>query len=485
MMKTTKNWQVGSLSYTTAGLGMLFALLLVGDFAWSMRDRSVGPMSQWYLNSQKVPAFVFGLLFSSLPAIIGLVVGPYISVKSDRHRGPRGRRIPFLLVVTPIAALGMVGLSLTPYMVRAVEGVLSGDSGFATFVATHVSPAILGWVLDPVTLTVIFFTIFWCIFEVASIASQPIFTGLINDVVPRPLIGRFYGLFRAISLIDGMIFNYWLMGLVPTYFTGIMLGIGIFYGVAFQIVCFRIREGTYPDPASSAQSVPDRAQAGRIAGIKVYFRECFTNPFYVAVFFLMMTAALAFSPVNTFAIPYATSLNLDMKVYGKFLAITYVISLSLSFVLGWLADKFHPLRMAIAAQCGYLLVTLWGSLYAETVNAFLVAWVLHGVISGCYFTGAATLGQRLYPHSKFAQFASAAGILVSLGSMVLGPVVGILIDASGKMYRLSFASAAVLSATSLILGFYVYHQFKKLGGVRHYVAPLEAEPAPDGERDTR
>jgi hypothetical protein len=34
-----------------------------------------------------------------------------------------------------------------------------------------------------------------------------------------------------------------------------------------------------------------------------------------------------------------------------------------------------------------------------------------GVHVGCYFTSAASLGQRLFPKLKFAQYASAVGIV--------------------------------------------------------------------------
>jgi Na+/melibiose symporter-like transporter len=109
-----KTWHVGTLTYTTGGVVALFLLLLLGDFAWSMRDRSVGPMAQWYLSSLSVPNVVFGLLLSSFPALIGLILGPIISVKSDRHRGKRGRRLPVLLGTTPFAALGNTSAVLIP-----------------------------------------------------------------------------------------------------------------------------------------------------------------------------------------------------------------------------------------------------------------------------------------------------------------------------------------------------------------------------------
>lgn len=314
-------WRVGTLVYSTGGLVALFAWLLLGDFAWSMRDRSVGPMSQWYLNSLGVPNLVFGLLISSFPAFIGLILGPIISVRSDRHRGKWGRRIPFLLVTTPLAAFGMIGLGLTPLVAKWVHGHFPGQS--------------------EMTVSVICFGVFWAAFEFATIASQAVFGGLVNDVVPQQLLGRFYGLFRAVSLIDGMIFNYWIMGRVPDHFTLILLIIGTFYGVAFLLVCLRIKEGEYPPPPP-----PDPNRTGLVGGFfkeaGVYFRECFTNPYYLAVFVMLMAASLTFLPVNTFGIPFAKSLGVDMDAYGKSLALTFAISLCLSYFLGWLADVFIP-----------------------------------------------------------------------------------------------------------------------------------------------
>ncbi len=39
-----------------------------------MRDRSVGPMAQWYLEHLDVPNYLFALLISSFPALVGLIL---------------------------------------------------------------------------------------------------------------------------------------------------------------------------------------------------------------------------------------------------------------------------------------------------------------------------------------------------------------------------------------------------------------------------
>lgn len=474
-----KRWHVGTLTYTSAGIVALFFWLLFGDFAWSMRDRSVGPMASWYLKSLDVPNVLFGLLVASFPAAIGMILGPIISVKSDRHRGRLGRRIPFLLVTTPIAALGMIGLAVTPFIAKWMHGAFGMEHAFGAWLHRMLDGTATGaWLLvqlqNEMVVSIVCFGVFWAAFEFATIAGQAVFGGLINDVVPKPLLGRFYGLFRAVSLIDGMVFNFWIMGHVPEYFTLILATVGVFYGVAFMWVCFKVREGEYPPPPAEPDGTPGRRgghmrRFGRETAS--YFRECFTNTYYVSVFVMMMCAALAFAPVNIYAIPYAQSLGVDMKVYGRFLALTFMISLGLAWFLGWLADRFHPLRVAMAAMVGYLAVTIFGAVFAHAANTFLIAWVLHGVLSGCYFTSAASIGQRLFPHWKYAQFASAAGILLGVGNMVVAPCVGLLVDVTDGVYRLTFGAGAVLAALALGAAWFAHRGFMKCGGPQGYVAP--------------
>lgn len=448
-----KTWQAGTLTYTTGGLIALFLWLLWGDFSWAMRDRSVGPMAQWYLSFLEVPNLLFALLLSSFPAAIGLILGPIISYNSDRHRGPRGRRIPFLLITTPIAAFGMVGLGLCPVigpMLHQALGSLSPGERVSTLIC---------------------FGLFWAAFEFATIAASSVFGGLIGDVVPAPLLGRFYGLFRAVSLIDGMIFNKLLIGKVDTYYTTIMLVIAVFYGCGFMWVCYKVKEGDYPPPPPEEAGAPG-AMLGFFRSARTYFRECFSRSYYIWVFIMLTIASICFMPVNTFMIPYARSLGMNMDTYGNCLSLTFTISLILAYPLGWLSDIFHPLRMCIACLAGYIIVTAWGGFFARSPETFAVALVLHGVLSGCYYTSSASLALRLYPHSKFAQFASAGGIIASLCTMSINPLIGIAIDYTGKLFYHTFSAACALAIGAFVMAVYVHGKFMRLGGPKNYIAPV-------------
>jgi len=442
-------WKARALTYSGSALFGLFFWLLLGDFAWSMRDRSVGPMAQWYLKTLGVSNLLFGLLISSFPAAIGLILGPVVSTKSDRHRGRLGRRVPFLLLTTPVAAVGMVGLAATPVLSRWVHTLVPEQN--ETVVA------------------LICFGVFWTLFELATVAAQAVFGGLINDVVPPHLLGRFFGLFRAVSLVDGILFNQWILRHIPMHFTLILCSVGALYGVAFMAVCFKVREGEYPPPPPSPRGGGIVEASTRAIGD--YFRESFSNPYYLSVFLMLTLGALFALPVNAFSIPYMSSVNMPLEQYGRCLALSHCISLLLSFFLGWLVDLFHPLRMSILWLVCYIGSATWGWLYASNAENFAIAFVLHSVFAGAYVTSAASLAQRLYPRQKFAQFASAGGILLSLFTILISPAMGILIDRTGLGFRHTFLIAGTLAGGALIAFFLVYRRFRRLGGVHGYVAP--------------
>jgi MFS family permease len=448
-------WRVGTLVYTTAGLVALFCWLLWGDFAWNMKERAVNPVAQLMLRQFEASDFLVGLLVGSLPSALGLLLGPIISVKSDRHRGRWGRRIPYLLIPTPIAALAMAGLAYTPEFAAVLHESLAASS-----------PGL-------VACRLLVFAFFWSIFEVFTIIANAVFGGLINDVVPQAVIGRFFGLFRAVSLLAGMIFNFWLIGHAEEHYRLIFLGLAALYGVGFSLMCFFVKEGDYPPPPPLETATSFRS---RFAPLLVYLRECFANPYYLWVFLALMLGMLSAGPVNTFSVFYAKSLGMSMDYYGKLLVITFAVSFALSFGLGWLADKFHPLRIGLVALSLYAALTLWAGFFADTPARFSVAFVGHGILAGTFLTAIASLGQRLFPRAKFAQFASASGIVIAFGYMVLPPALGALLDATGHVYRYTFLLSGVISLLGVAAFIVVYRRFIRLGGPSAYVAPGDIQP---------
>jgi maltose/moltooligosaccharide transporter len=445
-------WRAGTLTYTTAGLVVLFAWLLWGDFAWNMKDRAITPVGQLMLRQFGASDFLVSLLVGSVPAAIGLILGPVISVRSDRHRGRWGRRIPYLLIPTPIIAFTLVGLAYTVPVGDWLHGFLGANS-----------PGELGCRL-------IAFSFFWAAFEVFQTIAQAVFGGLINDVVPQEVIGRFFGLFRIVSLFAAIIFNFKLIGIAETHSKEIFLGLGLLFGVGFMLMCLMVKEGDYPPPAPLAPDAKGALQTA-FANTSGYLRECFSNRYYLWLFAAGMLGGLASAPVNTFSVFYAKSMNINMTDYGHLLVITYCFSIVSAYFIGWAADKFHPVRLGIISLAVYATAMLWGGWAATDARTFSIIFVLHGVIQGVYNTGIASLGQRLYPKVKFAQFASAGGIIGGLGFMILTPLTGKYLDLTGNVYSHTFYMSGALSLVALISFIVIWQKMKNYGGHKGYQPP--------------
>lgn len=446
-------WQHGSLVYTSAGLIMLFFWLLLGDFAYSIRERSAHAVVQLALKSYGATNTFQSYVLVFIPHAVALLLQPVIAFKSDRYRSRWGRRIPFMLWTTPLTFFSMIGLAYCPWIadlaVKTFGDALPADVGYQE-------------------LTLWLFAAFYFVFELACITSITLFTSLVNDVVPRAIIGRFYGAFRAVSLAAGVIFSSQLLKFAETHFTEMFVGIGLVFAVGFTLMCLFVKEGEYPPPVE-IEDGQDRRR-GFVAAGRTYWRECFHLSFYRWVFAAMLLANLTFQPFNNFRIVYAKSLNVDLGLYGNIEAISFAVSFFIAFPIGMLVDRFHPLRMGIVTMAIYFLATLFGAFFITGSNTFLAAFMCHTILSGMFFTSTAALGAMLFPKVSFGQFTAAVAVLIHLGSMMLGAIKGPLLDAFNADYRITWVLGGVLCLASLSCLIVTNFKFQKLGGPKGYVA---------------
>ena len=448
-------WRQGTLVYTTAGLVSLFCWLLWGDFAWAMKDRAIGPSATLLIRMFDVSDLVYTLIIIAFPNFTNIFLCPIISYISDRHRGKFGRRIPFLLFTTPFIVIGLIGLGFTPML---------GDWLYRMAGAEQLSRNTAG---------LIFFGIFWVMLDFGATLAGALSGALINDVVPSELLGRFFALFRAVSLIAGMLFNAFLIGLVESYSLYIFVGVGIFYGIGLLSLCTKVKEGGYPPVAPAVTPVGVKNTVFR--PVATYFRQSFSISYYRWVIVGLVFSYLAAVPFNIFSIFYAKSLNMDMHQYGLLITLTYAVSLVMSYFLGMLADRYHPLRTTLTAQILYLFTMLIGWFTVTGNTSFGVLLVIHGIISGCFFTLSASLGQKLFPRELFAQFNSAFSMLLAIGNVVLGPFFGWLLDHLGRDYRYTFLFGTVLTALSVISLWQVFRGYLACGGDAAYTPPDPGE----------
>lgn len=448
--KNTKTWSVGTLSYTASGIAILFFWLLWGDFAWAMKDRAIAPAATLLIRSFDVSNLLYSLIIISFPNFTNIFLCPIISYISDRHRSKWGRRVPFLFFTTPFIVIGSIGLGFSPAIGR-----------FLSSLAPESITPNLGGLLG--------FSFFWILLDFGTTLSGALSGALINDVVPQALLGRFYALFRAISLLAGMIFTFFILGLVEEYFMWIFAGVGVLYGIGLYSLCFKIKEGEYP-PVEKVVQI-DNKLSPAFMPIASYFKQCFSNPYYRWVIFMLVFGQLSAAPFNMFAIFYAKSLNLDMNRYGLMLAITYCVSFGISYFLGVLADKYHPLRVSLVAQVIYFIIMVGGWIVIANPSTFAYVLLGHGLISGCYFTLSASLALRLFPRALFAQFNSAFAMISAIFFMLTGPALGLMLDILNRNYRYVFIFGAVVTFLSLIGFIKVLFYYNKLGGDKSYTPP--------------
>src|SRR6185369_4490 len=109
-----------------------------------------------------------------------------------------------------------------------------------------------------------------------------------------------------------------------------------------SLMCWKVKEGQYPPPPPYVEG-----QRGMVAAIKTYWRECFSLAHYRYVF-LVAFGTGGWMACNSLMIPFYYATDLDLKqisiVSGWSLTLTAVVILA----TGWLADRYHPIRIVIA-----------------------------------------------------------------------------------------------------------------------------------------
>ena len=444
-------WIVGSLSYTKSGLVTVFFWLLLGGMTWVLKDRAGQPIVQVLLSNYGASNNFSSVLVGAIPSSIAIWILPFLGYFSDRYRSSWGRRIPFLAVVIPIVVISMLGLAASPWLGRQLDRALTLDASGSD---SGVILCLAG---------------FWTLFEFAFIVGTLILNSLANDVIPRCVMGRFFGAFRALGLLAGMGFNYYLFERVESDYASILLGIAVLAVIGLTLMCLKVREGTYPPPPDPRGAVEVVVEA------KGYLRDCFGSSFYWLLFIGWTLGSTAWNPVNFYSVLFSTAI-ITPEHYGSLLTLTFAVSFVLAYPLGVLADRFHPLRLGILALALYSVATLWGGFCARTPLNFDITFVLHGVLSGAFMTAAGSFLQRLLPRLKFAQFASAAGVIGCLWNIFIVPLAGLILNSVHQDYRYIFLLSSAQSCAGMVAMIVLYRAFLSRGGDEHYVAPGEEMP---------
>ena len=447
-----KIYQAGTLRYTLRGLLILALWLLWGDFAFTFFESIFSPFIPLYLKDFHASNKLIGIMTGSIAGLVNIFFLPNISQASDRYRSRFGRRIPFLIVVTPLAVIALVAIGFVPEIA----------GWFQSRVLVHVAPAFSG---DVLILTLLCgFVVCYHFFNMVLVNG---YTWLLRDVVPLELMARFLGWFRIVGTVSSCAFLWFVFPHLMTNRKAVFLCAGLFYLVAFLVMCLNVKEGEYPPPP------PKEERPGLLKSFGLYFQQCLSLPIYRNFFIAWVLTVAASVCAQPFSLLFVThTLSLDMNSLGKIFAWGSAISALINLPMGWLCDKFNSLRVAIIALSVLVLLSLLSALFIHDRETYVIFYLVGIFPTVAWSIGSMAASMKLFPEEMFGEFSAGMNVF-ACGGLILGNyLMGELIDLAQSNYRITFLWSAILFALALYPLFLVYRDWKKNGGIHNYTPPL-------------
>lgn len=458
-----KVYHCGTLTYTKLGLAALFGWLLWGDFCYTIMEAVVPSIVPLRLKDLGCPNWVMGMILTTIPGALGMVVCPWVSFKSDRYRSKWGRRLPFIILTMPFLCISLV--------------LLGWSDDIGIFLRQH-SETLNS--LDSTTVIIILIALFFAAFQFFNAFVNSVFWYLFNDVVPPQFLARFLGIFRVVGAGAGALYNFFIFKYAESHMREIFTGAAILYFIGFGIVCFMIKEGEYPP----IEGEVDRENKGW-GGLRTFFKESFSTKFYWLIFLFSIVQSAGTSSIGGFMVFFQKDMGLSLDQIGKMGAISGIAALVATYFAAIFADRWHPLRVltysSVFSTLGYFASMIWLFI---SIPADFYFWlsISGGIISS--FQGALTAScflpfyMRVFPQSRFGQFCSAMSMLRTFVCIGTGMIAGLYIDlikymcgGSDYAYRFIFVWLAIGSVISAIAIILVYRAWYRLGGDAGYRAP--------------
>jgi len=483
---------VGNLVYTKMGLLGLFFWLLWFDFCWTALESVGGPIFQFRLkNDLNMDSALYAIFLGSIPNLANFVLNPIISISSDRHRGPRGRRVPYLLYAAPVVCVCLALL------------------GFGNDIGEWLQASVLTtWTLTEVTIWT--FVALLMLFTVFNMFLGTTFYYLFNDVVPEAHFVKFMAYMRVVGGIFGMIYGWYIFGLsnkfaplnidLPFfqyhndhfwYPKLILVGASVFYLFAGTLSMLKIKEPSYPPPPPLARGTGFFERLG--STVSTITKECFSHKFYIIIFIATVVEFFGYG-MSPFMNPMRVDMGMDLDMLGKIGVGTTFIALVLNLALANYGDRFRPLPLylfslvlSVLVYPIYLLFLIPGLSSTTYLWIALVSGYIHVPISFVMNMALSPLYMTLLPRERYGQFSAALSMLRALLAGVIGSALAGLIMRSMEhawgeyALRMSFVWAGIGQVGMLFCYYLLYREWIRLGGKHGFkppkVGPVSADEA--------
>lgn len=289
-------------------------------------------------------------------------------------------------------------------------------------------------------------------------------------------------LFRMVGGCAGVLYNYFALKYANTHMQEIFLATGVLYLVGFALMCWKVREGSYPPPSPNLGN-----EKGFLAALRTYGAECFSHRFYWLFFVTNSVVAITWVTASYSLLVTTKIVGLDLDFIGKLGSFCGIVSIILLYPAGILADRFHPLRILIAACIAQVVLAPLSITFMFTRTHFSLhtatwIWIALSLVNlpvtTLYAASELPTFMRLLPKERYGQFCSANALLRSVTLILGGIACGIFLDFAKKFgatpddcYRFVPVWNFVFQSGALFLLFALYREWQRLGGLKCYTPP--------------
>lgn len=442
----------GTLTYTRKSLLILSFWLLWGDFSFSFFENIFGRFIPLFLRDLDAPNWLVGVMTGSLAGLVNIIFLPNISRWSDSYRSRWGRRIPFLVVVAPLAVFSLLCIGYAPAIARFLQPTIA---------------LVLPQKADETLITLSLLCVFVVAFHFFNMVLINAYNWLLRDVVPNNIMARFLSCFRIVGTTSSIIFLWYVFPHVLSHRVTVFNCVGGFYIFAFLLMCWNVKEGEYPPVNENDKRI------SVIQSFVTYFRECLSIALYRNYFIAYVLFVIASSCIGPFTTLFMRErLHMNMEEMGFIFAISSMASLLVFYPIGWMCDRFGSLLIMRGVLILHITVYLGAFFLVNNKTGYIIYSMLAALPAMAWSLSSFAASVSLFPQEKFGQFSS--GLNVFGCGVLIGAnfAIGALIDLFHNNYAIAFLWSAAFGAMALIALVFVFKEWRQHGGKDHYIAPL-------------